>query len=81
MTKTIAKKDLYRQLKLVSDDVVQNGTVYTVIQNSKPAFHIVPIAQYQEKKYKKEDIFKFMFEGKDKKEKNLALNYKKFLYN
>lgn len=80
MTKTIAKKDLYRQLKEVSDDVVKNGTVYVVIQNSKPAFNIVPIEIKQKKKYRKEDIFKFMFTGKDKKERNLALNYKKYLY-
>ena len=80
MTKTIAKKDLYRKLKFVSDEVMKNGVIYTVFQNSKPAFQIVPIDTFQEKKYRKEDLFKFMFEGKDKAEKNLAENYKKYLY-
>lgn len=81
MTKTIAKKDLYRQLKIVSDDVVKNGTVYTVIQNSKPAFCIVPMGTFEEKKkYKKEDLFKFMFKSRHPEEKDLARNYKKYLY-
>ncbi len=57
MTKTIAKKDLYRQLKLVSDDVMKNGTVYIVFQNSRPAFCIVPLDFFQEKKkYSSEDM-------------------------
>lgn len=81
MTKTIAKKDLYRQLKLVSDDVVKNGTVYTVIQNSKPAFCIVPLDFFQEKKkYRREDMFKFIFKSRHPEEKNLATTYKKYLY-
>lgn len=81
MTKTIAKKDLYRQLKMVSDDVVQNGTIYTVIQNSKPSFWIGPMGHFQEKKkYKKEDLLKFVFHSKHPEEKDLARNYKKYLY-
>lgn len=78
--KTIAKKELYRQLKTVSDEVMRHGVVYTVFQNSKPAFRIVPIDSHQEKKYKKEDLSKFMFAGKDKTEKKLSLHYKKYLY-
>lgn len=80
MTKTIPKKDLYRKLKLISDDVMEHGVVYTVLQNSKPAFYIVPLDYFQEKKYKKDDLFQFIFESKNKKEKNLSLRYKKFLY-
>lgn len=80
MTKTIAKKDLYRQLKMVSDDVVKNGTVYIVIQNSKPAFHIVPIENQEKKKYRREDMFKAIFHSKNEKERNLATTYKKYLY-
>lgn len=81
MTKTIAKKDLYRQLKMVSDDVVNNGTVYTVIQNSRPSFYIVPLGSFQEKKkYRREDMFKAIFRSKHPEEKDLARNYKKYLY-
>lgn len=81
MTKTIAKKDLYRQLKMVSDDVVQNGTVYVVIQNSRPAFQIVPTDFQEKKKYRREDMLKGIFHSKNGKEKNLATTYKKYLYN
>jgi|GEM_PF-1845677 len=81
MTKTIAKKDLYRELKIVSDDVVKNGTVYTVFQHSKPAFYIVPVEVYEgKKKFKREDMTKFIFHSKNLKEKNLATNYKQYLY-
>lgn len=80
MTKTIAKKELYRNLKLISDDVMQNGTVYTVLQNSRPAFYIVPLEKDEKKKYRKEDLAKFIFNGKNKSEKNLAQTFKKHLY-
>lgn len=80
MTKTIAKKELYRSLKMVSDDVMQNGVTYVVIQNSKPAFLIKPTEEKKDKKYKKSDILKFAFESKNAEEKDLALNYKKYLY-
>lgn len=81
MTKTIAKKDLYRNLKMVSDEVMKNGTVYTVFQNSKPAFYIMPLnTVYQGKKYTKEDVKNFIFGSKNKNEKNLATTYKKYLY-
>lgn len=80
MTKTIAKKDLYRNLKAVSDEVMKNGTVFIVFQNSKPAFRIVPLTMdYPEKKYEKTDLINFIFEGKNKNEKNLATTYKKLL--
>lgn len=80
MTKTVAKKDLYRHLKDVSEDVMKNGVIYEVLQNSKPAFYIVPLTTFSEKKYKKEDLMKFVFDSKNKKEKDLALSYKKYLY-
>ncbi len=80
MTKTIAKKDLYRQLKMVSDDVVNNGTIYTVIQNSKPAFCITPIEVQDGKKYRREDMLKAIFRSKHPEERNLATTYKKYLY-
>ncbi len=81
MTKTIAKKDLYRNLKTVSDDVMKYGIVYTVFQNSKPAFCIMPLeTTHTEKKYKKQDIKNFIFDSNHKNEKNLATTYKKHLY-
>lgn len=80
MTKTIAKKELYRKLKDISEDVIKHGVIYTVLQYSKPAFYIVPIHQFKEKKYQKEDILKFIFQSKNKSEKNLATTYKKYLY-
>jgi hypothetical protein len=80
MTKTIAKKDLYRQLKTVSDDVMKNNATYTVVQYSRPAFMIVPVAAALGKKYRRADGKKFMFQGKDLSLKNLATTYKKYLY-
>lgn len=81
MTKTIAKKDLYRNLKTVSDDVMKYGIVYTVFQNSKPAFCITPLEMaHTEKKYEREDVKNFIFNSANKKEKNLATTYKKHLY-
>jgi len=81
MTKTIAKKDLYRNLKAVSDEVMKNGTVFTVFQNSKPAFYIMPLTiEDQEKKYEKKDILSFIYDSKNKNQKNLATTYKKYLY-
>ncbi len=80
MTKTISKKELYRNLKEVSDDVMENGTTYTVVQHSKPAFQITPIQTPHLKKYSREDGKKFMFAGKDMSLKNLATTYKQHLY-
>lgn len=61
MLKTIAKKELYRKLKVVSDDVMKNGAVYVVIQNSKPAFCIAPIDFQWNKKYYREALKKSIF--------------------
>ncbi|MFA6305158.1 MAG: hypothetical protein WC651_00300 [Candidatus Gracilibacteria bacterium] len=81
MVKTIAKKDLYRNLKTVSDDVMKYGIVYTVLQNSKPAFCITPLEMaHTEKKYERTDVKNFIFDSADKTEKNLATTYKKHLY-
>lgn len=80
MAKTVAKKDLYRHLKMISDDVMENGEIYTVLQHSKPAFQIMPAYLTPHKKYQKKDIEKFMFKGKDPEEKNLSTTYKKYLY-
>lgn len=80
MIKTIAKKDLYRNLKEVSDDVMLNGISYTVVQYSKPAFQITPLDKPLEKKLTRKDGEKFMFHGKDPREKHLATTYKKYLY-
>lgn len=80
-TKTIAKKDLYRNLKTVSDDVMKHGIVYTVFQNSKPAFCITPLEMtHVEKKYERTDVKNFIFKSINKAEKNLATTYKKHLY-
>ncbi len=80
MTKTIAKKDLYRHLKEVSDDVMKNQTTYTVVQYSRPAFQITPVQTIEKKKYSREDGKKFMFPGRDSSLRNLATTYKKYLY-
>lgn len=80
MTKTISKKELYRNLKMVSDDVVKNGTKYTIIQYSKPAFQITPVESVPEKKLSRADGKRFMFHGRDPKLRNLSTTYKKYLY-
>ncbi len=80
MTKTISKKELYRNLKDVSDDVIQNGTTYTVIQYSKPAFQITPLDIMPKKKYQKTDIERFIIHEKSSKKTNLSTTYKQYLY-
>ncbi len=80
MTKTISKLELYRNLKAVSDDVMKNGTVYTVVQHSQPAFQITPINPLPVKKYKKSDIEKFIIREKSSKKTNLSTTYKQYLY-
>lgn len=78
--KVISKTTLYKQLKVVSDDVMQHQQTYVVFQGSKPAFKITPIDEAKPtKKYRKEDIYKFMFKSKHP-DKDLARNYKKYLY-
>lgn len=80
MNKTVSKKALYRHLKSVTDDVMENGHSYTVIQNSRPAFYIVPLSWKVKGKYSKKDLDKFIFKGKDKSEDSLAVNFKRYLY-
>ena len=85
MTNFISTKELYRSLKKVSERVMK-GDTYIVLKFSKPAFQITPlenktIVSEKPKKYTWADSKKFMFTGKDKKEKNLAQNFKKYIYN
>jgi hypothetical protein len=78
--KIISKTALYRQLKVVSDDVMNHGQSYIVFQGSKPAFQITPISKKStQKKYTKNDIHKFIFVGTNS-DPDLARNYKKALY-
>ena len=84
MTNFISTKELYTNLKKVSERVMK-GDSYIVLKFSKPAFTISPFqsaeqSAAQEKKYSWKDGKKFMFTGKDKKEKNLAQNFKKYIY-
>ncbi len=80
MTKTISKLELYRNLKAVSDDVMKNGTVYTVLQHSQPAFQIGPVNNTPAKKFSRSDGKKFMFIGKDIALRDLSRTYKQYLY-
>lgn len=83
MTNFISTKELYTSLKKVSENVMK-GESYIVLKFSKPAFQITPIntetSDSAKKKYSWNDAKKFMFTGKDKKEKNLAQNFKKYTY-
>lgn len=77
--KMISTKDLYFNFKKISNEV-QNWTIFTVLKYSKPVYKIVPIEEEGGKKYNLEDLDKFIFEGKDGWEKNLAVNFKKHIY-
>jgi len=83
MTNFISTKELYSSLKKVSENVMK-GDSYIVLKFSKPAFQITPLPKEANgssaKKYTWADAKKFMFTGKDKKEKNLAQNFKKYIY-
>lgn len=80
MTKTISKKELYRNLKSVSDDVMNNGAEYTVFQYSQPVFQIIPLVKTAEKKFQRKDLAAFIFRGRTKNGRNLSTTYKKYLY-
>jgi len=80
MTKFISTKQLYKNLKIISQEA-ENGTVFIVLKHSKPVYKIVPLEKKvkQKSKYSLKDISKFTFHSKNK-ENNLALKYKKFIY-
>ena len=80
MNKTITKKELYKNLKAICQEVMEKGISYTVYQYSKPAFNINPLKKLPKKKYTKKDIDKlFPIPAKNGKE-NLATTFKKELY-
>lgn len=79
ITKTISTKDLYFNFKNISDEV-QKWTIFTVLKYSKPVYKIVPIENKIEKKYNLSDLNNFIFESKNNNEKNLATDFKKYIY-
>ena len=81
MQKFISTKSLYTNFKKISDEV-QKGTTFIVLKHSRPAYQITPLSteNFEEKKYTLKDIDQFTFQGKNKKEKNLATNFKKYIY-
>lgn len=82
MEKFISTKEMYNNFKAISNDVMENGSTYVVLKYSKPAYKITPLDQEikKKKKYTTEDIHKFTFTSKNKKEKSLATNFKKYIY-
>lgn len=82
MQKFISQKQLYSNVKNISDEV-QQGTTFIVLKYSKPAYKIVPLDEeysQNQKAYTIQDIDKFTFKSKNK-ENNLATSYKEDLYN
>ena len=80
MQKFISTKELYRNLKNISQEA-ENGTVFIVLKHSKPAYKITPLEEGASRntKFSLKDISSFTFRSKNK-EKNLALEYKKIIY-
>ena len=72
----IGIKQLYRQLKQVSDAALQ-GKSFLVVKNSKPIFRIEPLEQKGQKKYSLEDFKKLQFETRGK---NLSKEVDKIVY-
>jgi len=48
MQKFISQKQLYSNMKSVTDEV-QNGTTFIVLKYSKPAYRIAPLEEGEEK--------------------------------
>ena len=97
MQKYISQKQLYSNIKSVSDEV-QKGTTFIVLKYSQPVYQISPLQNSQKKtkkKYMMHDIDKFIFESKkrdtvgdefsavqfDTGEENLSENIDNILYN
>lgn len=81
MQKFISQKQLYSNVKNISDEV-QQGTTFIVLKYSKPAYKIVPLDEEvssSKKSYAIQDVDKFIFKNKNKKNK-LAISYKEDLY-
>ena len=78
-TKIIGVKQLYRDLKTISEETL-NGHSFIVVKNSKPVFRIEPVNPnvLKKKKYNMDDLWKLRFKSKDK---NLSKNIDKILYN
>ncbi|MEA2088911.1 MAG: hypothetical protein U9O55_03680 [Patescibacteria group bacterium] len=77
-TKIIGVKQLYRNLKTISEETL-NGHSFIVVKNSKPVFRIEPISKSDnKKKYTLDDFKKIQFKSKYK---NLSKNIDKILYN
>jgi antitoxin (DNA-binding transcriptional repressor) of toxin-antitoxin stability system len=74
--KMIGIKELHRNLKSVSEEVLR-GQRYLVIRNSKPVFKIVPLENDKLPKYSLKDIKKLQFESRSK---NLSKNVDNVLY-
>lgn len=80
MAQFISTKELYSQLKTVSEKV-QQGTTFIVLKHSKPVYKITPLEEStrKEKKYNLQNISDFIFTSK-KKGKDLATTFKKHIY-
>jgi antitoxin (DNA-binding transcriptional repressor) of toxin-antitoxin stability system len=63
MTTTIPIKQVYKELKDITQKV-QQGASFLVIKNSQPVFRIVPIdGELPQKKYTMQDILCMQFKG------------------
>jgi antitoxin (DNA-binding transcriptional repressor) of toxin-antitoxin stability system len=63
MTTTIPIKQVYKELKDITQKV-QQGASFLVIKNSQPVFRIVPIdGELPQKKYTMQDILGMQFKG------------------
>ncbi|PKL36504.1 hypothetical protein CVV38_01195 [Candidatus Peregrinibacteria bacterium HGW-Peregrinibacteria-1] len=82
MEKFVSTKEIYGNFKKVSDDVMKNGNTYVVLKYSKPAYKIVPFDDISsgDKKYGMKDLEEFVFSSKNTKENDLAISYKKYIY-
>jgi antitoxin (DNA-binding transcriptional repressor) of toxin-antitoxin stability system len=79
MTQYISQKELYGNLKKISDQV-QLGTTFIVLKHSKPVYQITPLEEASPKKYQTKDLPEFIFTSNNNQQSNLAQNYKQYLY-
>ena len=77
-TKIIGVKQLYRDLKTISEETL-NGHSFIVVKNSKPVFRIEPMnnGDNKKKKYTLADFKKIQFRSRYK---NLSKNIDKIVY-
>lgn len=76
MEQIIGIKQLYTQLKQISQETVK-GNSFIVVRNSKPVFRIEPISNVKENKYNFSDLKGLQFKCSDK---NLSKKIDKIMY-